>query len=354
MPGFKRSRSISDIALGQVTPPPPKRTNSPAPARIPFTDDVPPAKPRRSRIRCPQKCSGGIFPTDTFQDVPINSVEASSLDETTWGVQQYRNLLASHLSYPSIGVSFEQYRTALRDPKTFRPPDANADRKPTFGPGALDIDFDNVPPRYPWRLYTHPVYKGTTSDPMIPLAIIRIAERNLPFINFDSALNNLPNLGAGEKYPVWRDDVDFIDKNTAHDRRSTHDRICVVFLPDYYIDGRHAVGFYTRKQPSKRFAAMLFTPCTVADLNAAKLWTLVAEDSAGPVDGSAWEDVLVGVGAGQWFHGEMVEENETRNAVVAVEKEWTLRLKLTLRELEEYKPEAAERDGGQCWDSWWE
>jgi hypothetical protein len=68
---------------------------------------------------------------------------------------------------------------------------------------------------------------------MVPLAIIRVAEKNLHFINFDSALTNLPNLRPCDDYPLWRDDINFIQRDIEHHRRSTHARIRVVFVPDY-------------------------------------------------------------------------------------------------------------------------
>jgi hypothetical protein len=124
---------------------------------------------------------------------------------------------------------------------------------------------------------------------MIPLAIIRVAEKNLHFINFDSALNNLPNLRPSDDYPLWRDDINFIERDIEHHRRSTHAIIRVVFVPDYYVDGRHAIGLYTREQTSKRLATMLLT------------------DDTAVADRSAWEGVFVDVRVGEWLHGEVVE-----------------------------------------------
>jgi hypothetical protein len=50
----------------------------------------------------------------------------------------------------------------------------------------------------------------------------------------------------------------------------------------------------------------------------------------------------------KWWKG-----YEARKAVMVVAKDWTLRLKVMLRELEEYEPAAAGRDGGRYWKDWW-
>ena len=301
--------------------------------------------------------SGGILPTDTYQDVPINSVE-TPCNDTNAGIVQYRQFLSDHIYYPSIGVSFDQYRTTHSDMRPSTPLDTHADRKPTFGPGANGIDFSEAPDGKRWGEYTRPVYKGTTSNPLIPLAIIRVAEKNLPFLNFQSALAHLPNLDPAEKYPLWRDDIGFIENDTTRQRRATDVRIRVVFLPYYYTDGLHAMGFYTRKRPSKRLAAVLFTPCTVADLKAAKLLavnaTNVKKGSVESADGLAWENVVPGVSTGAWSHPDVVEEFEDWKAVRQVESDWKIRLGMTLKSIDEDSWEAAQRDGGLVWEDRWE
>jgi hypothetical protein len=352
---IKRSRSNSDSVQGSARTP--KRVKPATRTLAQFTKTPDSKLSQPSHVQVSQKPSGGILPTDTFQDIAIESIETSP-NPATAGVHRYRQLLTDHPSYPSIGVSIEEYRTELRNPRTYKCLDTHANCKPTFGPEAAGIDFSKAPRSKGSRVYSLPVYKGVTSDPMIPLAIIRVVEKNLLFISFDSALNNLPNVGFGQKYPLWCDDINFIEKDSACMRQPTSDRICVVFLPDYYENSRHAIGFYTRKQPSKRFAAMLFTPCTIADLKDAKLWaqldTNYAEGSVRLAEGFGWECISVGAKAGEWVHVDVVEEYEAWKAVTTTECDWTLRLRTTLREIKEYSAAAGQRDGGRCWEDWWE
>ncbi|KAF2680671.1 hypothetical protein K458DRAFT_311195 [Lentithecium fluviatile CBS 122367] len=291
----------------------------------------------------------GIQPIDSLQDVVLESVETSA-DPALAGVSQYSNLLAEKkFEYHVIGVSFDQYRMAGRDPRTIRNLNGYADRKPTFGPPVDGIDFSKPPRSVRRGKYDKPIYKGETYKPIIPLAIIGVAEKNLPFVDFNSALNHLPNLGPEEKYPLWRDDIDFIDEDMTYTRKAADNKICIVFLPDYYIDGRHCVGFYTRKLPSERLGTILFTPCTAADLKAAKLWM-----KFNGREEHFWQDVLVGVGDGTWYHNHVVEQYDFWKTVLDVEEDWKLRLRVAIRTIEESSELALRMDNGRVAEDWWE
>jgi hypothetical protein len=302
----------------------------------------------------------GILPTDTFQDVPMHTIE-QGVHPATAGAAQYGQFLRQNPTYPSIQYDFVKQYCAGRALRVDGNLDTYMDQKPNLGPRADGIDFSQPPPSKSMDEYQYPVYRGTTYNPMIALAIVHVAEKNLPFTTFHSALSHLPNVGPTEQNPLWRDDIDFIDKDILHDRKRTDLKIRVVFLPDYYLDGRHAIGFYTRKTPSRRLGAILFTPCTAADLRAAKLWTLFESDGGtGSDQDAAWEDVLVGVSDGEWFHADVVEEYAFWKNNIKVVKDWEIRLALTHldftkqidgTEVNEASAWANERDGRRFWEN---
>jgi hypothetical protein len=217
---------------------------------------------------------GGILPTDTFQDVPIESIEIGATLGAA-GALQYQAFLLRNPVYPSIGFSFVEQYTSGSALRVNRMLDTAMDHAPNLGPNAPGIDFTKSVQGKRVERYHLPVYKAATYNPVVALAIVRVAEKNLPFVDFASALKNLPNLGPTEVYPAWRDDVDFFDEDVAYRRKPTDLRIRIAFLPDYYRDGRHAVGFYTRKARSGSLGAVVFAPCTVADLKAAKRWRTI-------------------------------------------------------------------------------
>ncbi|KAF2254117.1 hypothetical protein BU26DRAFT_589320 [Trematosphaeria pertusa] len=210
-------------------------------------------------------------------------------------------------------------------PKAFKPAD----------PPDTKIDYSKAPKGLPVASFSYPIYKGVTYNPVIPLAIIRVAEKNLPSINFISALNHLPNLAPTDPYPeLPTDDVDFLEDDTHHTRQLMDQPIRILFLPHYYNDGRHAIGFYTRKVPSRRLGSVLFTPCTDECLLEYRLLQRVSE-------GEEWEDCDFCVSGGSWVHNDVVEEYaEWKKLFMVVAKEWDIVFRLTTREIDEDHPKA--------------
>jgi hypothetical protein len=250
-------------------------------------------------------------PTDTHQDILVNSIEIpipdvesvsgeqksteplkseEEVDDEMRGIDHYRQILEDQPAYPSIVVSIEHYRAEppprrsgpmskeemgiykaklaelkaekqnpelynakLADLKATRArfvagdlPGSNRieNHKPAFGPDTPDIDYTTPPvPRLPHDM---PTYKGVTDDPTVALAIIRVAKKNLPFVNFDSALSNLPTVSLTtpslrqptNTYPYY--EFRHISRDTDFARLTrdpTAPRIHVAFLLKRYKDG---------------------------------------------------------------------------------------------------------------------
>ena len=121
--------------------------------------------------------------------------------------------------------------------------------------------------------YQREIYKANTTNPSVCLAIIRIAEKNMPLIDFSSAINHLPNLRPKDPLPKLRHRVLYAQPRKRHGDIEMN----VIFLPHFYQDGRHALGYYalspepdnwswTPKQGCLFVKHELFTPCTTGNL----------------------------------------------------------------------------------------
>jgi hypothetical protein len=204
---------------------------------------------RLRRRRGPQECRS-IKPCDSHQDdIVVHSVE-TDLGSIPVGVEHYVQELAKKDSYEHIGTDFAQYRgkgidaSELAHLNEHRHPDTSlkTKQKSTKQP-ALDTLPDARSKNY------NPVYEGRTYNPLIPLAIVRIAQKNMLSFNFDSALDHLPNVDPCDPFPDLPGDGVFLDtleyKGKSGDNY-THDDdfpIHISFIPSYYADGRHCIGF---------------------------------------------------------------------------------------------------------------
>lgn len=268
----------------------------------------------------------GILPRDSFQDIAIPSVEEGRLGLS--GCRAYRHFLAEQPEYPNIQVTFKSRKRRKRHAGSSRSFDSHRDRAPKAAPRQPHYDYTRPPEAISRSDYEFPIYAGTTYNPTIPLAITRLAEQNLPCFDFVSAREHLPNMGATTEYPVEADRIDFLDLDVEHERQASDSRIHVLFLPEYYQDGRHALGFCTLKMPSRRLGSMLFTPCTDEDLLSAHLKRAVG-------DGGDWEAMEVGVAGGTWWDPRDVEDGywEWARGFRLVATDWQQRLQLTTRQL---------------------
>jgi hypothetical protein len=373
---------------------------------------------------------GYSSPIDTHQDLPVNSIETDvetvsgeqdsteseeEVDVEMRGIDHYRQILEGQPDYPSIVASIEPYRkepppkhsgppskeemgiyrvkladltVAKQDPELYSAllADVKAtrarfvaedlsdsirieDHKPVFGPPTPGIDY-TIPP-VPRSPHDKPTYKGVTDDPTVALAIIRVAEKNLPFVNFDSALSNLPTITPPvpprrlptETYPKNEYAAVLGDPDVARLARdpAAH-HIHIALLPKRYKDGRHAIGFWTYKLPSMRYGAMVFTPCSARDLKAARLWQgpTGSRGPKEPKNPQHWEDVRVRAVDGQWWARETVGELCAPASLDAyhAEREWGLRLFATrspenVTKYPGFSSMEERRDRERVWESWW-
>ncbi|KAF1972265.1 hypothetical protein BU23DRAFT_644653 [Bimuria novae-zelandiae CBS 107.79] len=315
--------------------------------------------------------SGGIFPTDSFQNVVINSVEVPPTSRNKRvGLDHYIYLNAHHPhKHVNITSTFDAYRTLAPDNV------APGEPHPDVGPQYLDLGdlVDGVDyARYPAHkhAYSSPLYEGRTSNPLVALAILHIATKNLPSINFTSAIAHLPNVGPqtpAPRFPPHMPDAElpFLDTATQWTGEEGDQQIMLLFLPNYYVDERHAVGFYTRKAVSGRLCHIVFTPCTTQELSLAGLLDpvdpgLTIADfrgyDVGVVEGGVpWEQLDVGVKGGEWLdRGNVGDRAVWENAEDIVGVEWVIRVRIAVRAIHEEGTEAGRRDGGNWADTRWD
>lgn len=294
-----------------------------------------PAKPKKEKR----------YPFDSHQDdIVVNSTELETLGYRR-GVEHYRHQLTLRKTYECVTTDFaEDMKKTI--PKDAMTPfvsesqdaedgdgDKNADANPDNSKGKPDgrtyvqevsdtvIDYTRLPkPRTSRPDYLEYIYRATTTNPAVFLAILRVAERNLPFINFDSAITHLPNLlpnarlpaiptlsallsnpsesfkasksttttsGQPEKKGKHRQPA-FVE-DTPQGKRKGDMEMTILFLPHLYEDGRHAIGYYAlapeadpdaKQLNPEDVVQILFTPCTISDLVEAGLleWTPIDPD----------------------------------------------------------------------------
>ncbi|KAF2796302.1 hypothetical protein K505DRAFT_323401 [Melanomma pulvis-pyrius CBS 109.77] len=155
----------------------------------------------------------------------------------------------------------------------------------------MSKDYTKPPKAHHAADITTAIYQGETCNPLVCLAIIRVAQANLPFINFSSALNHLTNLSPADPFPQLPKEPTFVD-DIAHMPRAGDKIIKTLFIPGYYTDGRHALGYYVRLTKYK--TSILFTPCTEANLQQLGLVATFEGDTG------AWEDAVIATNKGTW------------------------------------------------------
>lgn len=183
--------------------------------------------------------------------------------------------------------------------------------------------------------YDHPIYTGTTHNPAVFLAILRIASANLPNLNLLSALNHIPNVYPTDPLPVLHPATPgniaphpFLDSTFAWQKKEGDQEVRVAFLPNFYSGGeRHAIGFWTTRedemQPGQQMLGTAFvTPCSEWELAKWGLVEYAEEEGEGRV---LWR---VGCWAGRWVDRDTVEEYEEWKMAFCVGKAWEGRVKL--------------------------
>lgn len=329
------------------------------------TDDMPPP--------LHMKPSGGIAPSDSLQDEVVNSIESARRGRNLrTGIEHYCYIAHKKAeAHAIITPSFDTYRRAA-------PPSAAAGNiMPDIPPQTPDLglrdpkyDYSELPPHE--THYKKPMYKTRTRNPVFALAIIRLAEENLPFLSFESDLAHLPNVGPQNMPPTFPqvdigEPMPFLNAATKHMRKDTDDLITIVFLPEYYQDGRHAVGFWTRKKPSNRLCSIVCTPCTTKELRALGLLAWVPPTHGLPgspdlpredAEITSWHNFRFGNIHGEWLYPcveRYLEKWELAEKVVRFE--WWLRVAVTTYPragIAEDDRLARKRDDGMWEETEWE
>ena len=286
------------------------------------------------------------YPWDSHQDdVVVNSVETPNKTGRLTGVEHYLQQLSLKKDYKDICTDFDEYRrNGLRETDAWDPSDEQPDEvEQERCKHRTDYSSTRIPRPPPvYTDYEHQIYTCTTTNPAICLAIARIAQHNLPSINFQSAINHLPNLPPMGRLPKLQ--LGVLAEDISHDQgEDNEDVVTVLFLPRFHHDGRHALGYYTADPPTSNSAQdswracmkdvrqMLFTPCKLEDLEAYGLIRYAAVSRA--QDGIEAGDASVqsiGARGGRWLQYDSVEDwDERRAAFHIVEALWDKRMGVT-------------------------
>ncbi|CBY00720.1 hypothetical protein IAQ61_011628 [Plenodomus lingam] len=239
------------------------------------------------------------YPWDSHQSAVINSVELTGPQLYTTGVTHYRHILQTQRTYPRICTDFvKEYRDRAEAPSDTIL-DLDTSQSTRSSPLDRSINYTTRPAPAARSEYHSDIYHATTTSSAVCLAIVRIAEKNLPFIDFTSAANHLPNLSPSDPLPSLPVGIFTGDLPSSHLPTST--RISIAFLPEFYSDNRHALGYYVllsaiADTQKERVTAAVFTPCTIADLED---WDMVLYEKGRQAEGIHHMDV-VGVRGGRW------------------------------------------------------
>ncbi|KAH7122714.1 hypothetical protein B0J11DRAFT_569474 [Dendryphion nanum] len=191
------------------------------PPRLPANAGMPPqtAIPPRQRSLYTQNTRTmrplGVFyhpdpraraPPDSHQDdIVVNSVEFDEGEKFT-GVADYVHQLQEHETRQSPYITI---RTEP-DHNILPTDDLERDIPPSTTHLLPNVDYTRYP-RIAHRNKATLIYSGSTYNPLIPLAIIRIAEKNMPFFNLLSAKNHIPNIHPSTPYPRIPPNPGFLD-----------------------------------------------------------------------------------------------------------------------------------------------
>ncbi|KAF1851246.1 uncharacterized protein K460DRAFT_362013 [Cucurbitaria berberidis CBS 394.84] len=315
---------------------------------------IPSYKPSKSSIPTSMRDQPTTYPWDSYQDaIVVNSVEFSDMQQRV-GAEHYSYMLSCQKHYKHICVGFDEYRYNGLKIEDLPELDDNDDdeeqdlvQQENLDPTINTTRPPDPPPSH--YAYPHPIYQATTSNPAIPLAILRIAQKNLSSISFDSAIAHLPNLAHADPLPKLTSNIS--PEDIKYKNRDNAIRLNVAFLPEFYNDGRHALGYYTLSQASssnsspmnarrRMVGACLFTPCTIRDLEVYNLVKFMYGRKHHGVEGIK----SVGVRQGRWVEKDVVEDwDEWSLMVKVVGRVWQVRLLLLM---------GGQEDGNTAVDDW--
>jgi hypothetical protein len=316
---------------------PPKDARKPAatlqlaPSRI---SKMPKKTARRARIP-------PTYPWNSHRDdiIIVNSPEEPDPKPIT-GVEDYKQKLALQASYEHITTSFDVYRrnfTKVEDLPKFDGSEQDEGRGWEQQEG---YDYTSLPsPLTAMSDYEEHIYKAHTANPAVFLAIIRLVQHNLPFMSWEGAINHLPNHPPADPLPKLESGTFCAD--ILHIKKQSDTQMKILFLPEFYQDCRHALGFYTfapSAHPSSNLAkaffqsikSVVFTPCTTSDLETYDLVEYVGSAAKGK-KGQEGVDKMKCVGAreGKWLDQEtVVDYEEWSEGFLIVRSVWERRVDL--------------------------
>jgi hypothetical protein len=256
-------------------PAPPARTVSKKLATAPFPSSTSESSlsPALSIPISNHRFDEGQYPWDDYQDgVFVKSIELDvDHDEELTGTAHYLDEIEEHEGkYAQICTDFNEYcmnGKHLQDIDELEDEDEEEALIEGNGSGFTELlkvadDYDG------------PIYSAKTKNPAVFLAITRIAQRNLPFLDFTSGLTHLPNLPPTARLPKLLKGV-FIDQH-PHARRASDIELTVAFLRNFYDSPSHphALGYFSTIRliasstdtPRIHAESCLFTPCSGDDL----------------------------------------------------------------------------------------
>ncbi|CAN9400721.1 unnamed protein product [Alternaria alternata] len=239
------------------------------------------------------------YPWDSHQDdIVVNSTELNTAGRKL-GIDHYRHQLTLRKTYEHITTDFAEDmeklvpRDALPVPSSSSALSSDDETKKENDDGDMEhVEHEiwdgkaRLPkPKFNRLDYDWPIYRARTTNPTVFLAIIRIAEKNLPFINFDSTITHLPNRAVNASLPIlpfnnapnrrWKgkEKAVFTD-NLPYEEKKDDQLMTILFLPEFYKDGKHAVGYYdiapgrdkSMRLEAENVVQLLFTPCDTEDL----------------------------------------------------------------------------------------
>ncbi|KAI8941065.1 hypothetical protein NX059_002305 [Plenodomus lindquistii] len=274
------------------------------------------------------------YPWDSHQQAAVHSTEIPDSQRHPTGLTHYRQILDEQRTYPKICTSFiKEYRHegkdhAISTHNTTLDLDSPSSSTRTSAPDRT-VDYTTRPrPPHSHSSYKSAIYHATTPNTAVCLAIIRIAEKNLPSIDFTSALIHLPNLAPSDPLPAlphgtFTGDIPFSALDTDVD-------ITIAFLPEFYSDNRHALGFYVLlpgiAEPTRnRITSCVSTPCTTQDLED---WDMVIYSDGREGEGMHGMEA-VGVEGGRWVDPDSVEDGYLWRTAWWVLERWEKRLAKT-------------------------
>jgi hypothetical protein len=226
---------------------PPKSPRKPAtnPQPTPSRVSKAPVKPARpTRIAVKEK----HYPWDSHQDdIIVNSVEERQPAYRT-GVAHYLHLLAQQKSYEHITTDFDDYRRNFTNAEDL-PNYDDEEREDREWEQQEGIDYTVLPiPPATLSAYSSTIYTAHTPNPAVFLAITRLAAHNLPFLDFSSSVSHLPNHSPAAPLPTLEKELFCAD--VPYSKKASDTEMSILFLPSFYEDGRHALGFYTFIPPA--------------------------------------------------------------------------------------------------------